>query len=145
MKRSIFRWCLLSTMVVAIFGCHASTITQQIDPEEIPAGTYNVTIHQGYPKYYAVLFDNPYDDKKVVMMHSWFTRKIGRARPDEYLDRFRKRIKFYSTFEISEEDGAVRGYLVRSNLLGHIVYKDRSGGGIIVQITDPHLRARDPS
>ncbi len=144
MKKNLIWWCLFGTTAWALFGCHASIRSQQVDTEEIPKGIYNVTIHQGYPKHYAVLFDNLHDETRVVMMHTWFTRAVGTDRPDEYLERFRKRIKFYSTFRISGEDGIVRGYLVLSDLLGHIVYKDRTGNKIVVRIIDPHLRARTP-
>ncbi len=144
MIKTILWGIILGTSVWAILGCQATTVRQRIEPEAIPEGIYRVTVHKSYAKSYAVLFDNPHDDKKVVMAHTWFTKEMGMDRPGAYLDRFRQRIRFYSTFRISEKDGTVRGYLVISNLLDHRVSNDLRRNKIMIQIIDPALQAREP-
>ncbi len=148
MNKRIFRWCLLGVTAWAFLGCHRFIVHKRIHPEEIPDGEYHVTVHEGDPLYYAVLFDIP-DEKQVAMSHTYLTAIIGRDRPDEYLDRFKESVRFYRALRISEKDGTVRGYLVKSNLLAHITYKDPKGDRIMIRILDPSLRGpkdtfRDP-
>ena len=145
MKKSVFRWCLISITAWTLLGCHRFLMPQQIDSEEIPDGEYNVTAYKGlYSKYYAVLFDIPHDEKKVVMIHTEFTEPVGRDRPGEYIERFKKRIKFYRAFRISDRDGTVRGYLLISTLLDQQMHEDSGGAGIIIRILDPALQAQEP-
>ena len=143
MKKSVFRWCLLSITAWALLGCSRSIVSQRIDPEEIPDREYNVTVHKGlYSKYYAVLFDIPHDGTRVFMLHTEFTRTIGRDRPDKYLERFQERIRYYRALKILGKDGALRGYLVISNLLSHKTYRNPDRDSIMIQVLDPALRAR---
>lgn len=136
---------MLVVILWTLIGCRGSTVQQRIDLEGIPRRPYKVTIHQSYSKEYAVLFDDPNDDKELAMMHTWYTKYIGMDQPDAYLERFRERIRFFTTVRISEKDGTVRGYLVMSKLLDYGVYKDTRRDKIMVRIIDPSLRARDPS
>ncbi len=145
MRQRLFWWYLLVATLWTLLGCRGSTVQQRIDLEGIPRRPYKVTIHQSYSKEYAVLFDDPYDDKELAMMHTWYTKYIGMDQPDAYLERFRTRIRYFKTVRISEKDGTVRGYLVISKLLDYGVYKDTRRDKIMIRIIDPSLRARDPS
>jgi hypothetical protein len=91
-----------------------------------------------------VLFDIPDDRKPVIMLHTEFTRNLGRDHPDRYLARFGRTVRFYSALRISEKDGTPRAYLVSSNLLSQQIYPEPGKNRIIVKIVDPALRAREP-
>ena len=123
-------------------GCQGYQHTTRIDTIVLPDQIYNVTVHETQRIYYAVLFDIPDDGMEVAMFYTYATHRIGRDTPAKYVDRFATRVKGYRTFQISDREGVVRGYLMISNLLGHLVYERPVGERLIVQISDPNLTKR---
>lgn len=128
----------LTAFVFALVGCQTRLITVKIDPLAIPDQTYEVTMHETHPLYYAVVFDIPDDGKQVAMFYTYSTKRIGSDGPAKYIDRFKTSVKGYRTFQITDQAGTVRGYLMISNLLGYLIYERPRGERIVVMIEDPH-------
>ncbi len=130
----------LAAFIFTLAGCQTLVTTMVIDATSIPDRTYEVTVHETNPSYYAVLFDIPDDGKQVSLFYTYATDRVGRDVPGKYIDRFNTRIKGYRTVEISDrEDGTIRGYLVISNLLGKLIHRTAGGERILVKIDDPNL------
>jgi len=128
----------LTAFVFALLGCQTRFSTVKIDSVTIPDQTYEVTVHESHPLHYAVVFDIPDDGKQVAMFHTYSTKRIGSDGPGKYIDRFNTRVKGFRTFQITDQDGTVRGYLMISNLLGYLIYERPVGERIVVMIEDPH-------
>jgi hypothetical protein len=143
MKKGIFQGCLLVIAIWAVLGCQRPMVSNRMDPVKIPDREYNVTVHEGYPTYYGVLFDIPDDDREVGVLQTKFTRQVGRDTPQKYLHRFEERIKSYRAFRVSEGDGTPGGYLLLSNRLDYESYEDPEGNRIVIRIVDPALRGCD--
>jgi hypothetical protein len=106
----------------------------------------HITVHKGlYSGSYAVFLDFPYDETSVVMLHTEFTKSIGRDRPDRYLDLFEERGRSYEVLRVLRRGDLAVGYLAISNSLNYRIYEDTGKNRIIIEILDPALRARDPS
>jgi hypothetical protein len=146
MKGGLFYGCLIGMLIAAILGCSRYIAPQQIDRGKIPDTEYNITVHKGlYSGSYAVFLDFPYDETSVVMLHTEFTKSIGRDRPDRYLDLFEERGRSYEVLRVLRRGDLAVGYLAISNSLNYRIYEDTGKNRIIIEILDPALRARDPS
>jgi hypothetical protein len=124
-----------------LIGCQKYLMPTKIEPVSIPDTTYEVTVHESHPLYYAVLFDIPDDGRDVDIFYTYFTDRVGLDTPENYIDRFNSRIRYYSTVQINDPDGTVRGYLMVSNFLDYSIYERSKGETkrIIVMIDDPNL------
>ena len=136
MNRATF---LIACVVLTLLGCQSHMRTVRIDAMSIPDQTYEVTVHETAPLYYAVLFDIPDDGMGVALDYTYATLRIGPDTPEKYVDRFATRIKGYRTLQINDRDGTVRGYIIISNLLGYLIYERPPGERLIVSIGDPNL------
>jgi hypothetical protein len=127
--------------VFALAACQKYIVPARIDAGSIPDQTYEVTVHESNPLYYAVLFDIPGDEKEVSMFYTHFTKRVGMDTPKTYLETFDRRVRGYRTLQIGDRDGTVRGYLMLSKLLTHQIYERPAGETtrIIVAIDDPNL------
>jgi len=130
---------LALAFALVLLGCQSSVKPVTIEPTSIPEQTYNVTVHESNPLYYAVLFDIPDDGKPVVMMHTYATKRLGTDVPGAYIDYLNSSIRNYRTLQIEDRDGTVRAYLMISNLLEYFVIEREKEGRIVVYISDPNL------
>jgi len=140
MKKKTLFFALVA-LAFAVVGCQPFIIPAKIDTASIPDRTYEVTVHESNPIYYAVLFDIPDDGKEVAMFYTYFTNRIGMDTPGKYIDHLDGLVKGYRTLQINDEDGTVRGYLLLTNVLRYRIYSRRRGETvrIIVQLDDPNL------
>ncbi len=117
-RTSMIRKILLitSVAVLPIFGgCRDDLIRSAINPLTIPDKPYNVMIHEAHwSRYYAVVFDIPDDGVEVVLRETPHTKKLGVDHPRKYIDQFNNLIRPFITLRISDNTGAVRGYLLVS-------------------------------
>ncbi len=144
MKKADICWPLLAFLFWTFLGCHRAIVSEEISPAEIPSREYDVTVHQSYPNYYAVLFDIPDDEKEIVVIRTAFTRSIGKDRPDRYIEQFQNHIGSYKTSRVSDKNGILRGYILSSNLIDHTVMDDPRRDRLVIRILDPALRGCDP-
>lgn len=128
-------------LAFALVGCQKYIIPVKIDPGSIPDQTYEVTVHESNPLYYAVLFDIPDDGKQVAMFYTYFTNRIGMDTPEKYIDHLNGLARGYRTFQINDPDGTVRAYLAMTSFINYAIYERRKGEitRIIVQIDDPNI------
>jgi hypothetical protein len=132
MNRSFLGLAVIAIMTM-LLGCHNPVVRTSIDSSLIPDQTYEVTVYNRFMSIsYAVLFDIPDDGVEVAMRHTAFTERIGKASPGKYIDEFNRRIKFYRTIQIGDQDGTVRGYLLVSGALDYWIAP--SGERIIVAV-----------
>lgn len=124
MNRNVLFVAMVAILVL-LWGCQtyqSRAIQVSIEASTIPDQAYEVTVYKRFlSNSYAILFDIPDDGKEVYMKYTSFTERIGKDSPRRYVGEFEKRIKFYKTIRIGDEDGTVRGYLMISGDLRYWV------------------------
>ena len=138
MNRSML-FVTMTAVVVILEGCHNSLTRISLDPSSIPDQTYEVMVYSRFMSMsYAVLFDIPEDGTEVFMKHTPFTERVGRDSPRMYIDEFDKRVRYYRTIGIGDQNGSVRGYLLVSGVLNYWIAP--AGERIMVGIEDRFAR-----
>ena len=118
MQKKGFLFILVLVLVLMIPLSVEARVKSRINADEIPDMEYPVYLYSGHrPGSLLAVFDIPDDDFRVFMYHTALVRR-GTGRPNQYVEKFQKKIKGFKTaYALRDKGGEVRGYLMGSRFV----------------------------
>jgi hypothetical protein len=119
---------LLASLLFVMTGC-ASGLVTPARVDEVPMGTYRVTVVPGRPEYRLILFELPSGRIELPVAEAAFA---GVDTPERYQSALQAGLLIY---ELQDSAGVVRGYLAAAASQAVIVQTTPwTGGGLVITI-----------